>query len=180
VSIRRGQVSVECVQGDIAAQPDMDAVVCAANPHLTSGAGVAGAIHAAAGPGLYREAAPLAPVSTGEAVITGGHGLPNRHVIHTVGPVFGRDVPAQELLASCFRRSLELADEAGLESVAFPAISTGVYGYPVDAAADVAVTTVLAVVPSLSSVRRVRFVLWGGGDLDVFSEALRRLDRPGE
>lgn len=170
-------ILVECVQGDIAAQPDVDAVVCAANSHLTSGAGVAGALHRAAGPGLYREAAPLAPVRAGDAVITGAHGLPNRNVIHTVGPIYGSDEPAAGLLASCYRRSLELADQAGLESVAFPAISTGVYGYPLAEAARVSVAAVLDAAPELRSVRRVRFVLWSGEDLKVFSDALERLTR---
>jgi O-acetyl-ADP-ribose deacetylase (regulator of RNase III) len=168
---------IECVQGDIAAQHGMDAVVCAANPYLTSGAGVAGAIHRAAGPGLYREAAPLAPVRTGDAVITGAHGLPNRHVIHTVGPIYGRDEPAAGLLASCHRRCLELADQARLESVAFPAISTGVYGYPVAEAARVSLAAVLDAAPQLRSVRRVRFVLWSDEDLRAFAEALERLTR---
>ncbi|HSW29020.1 MAG TPA: macro domain-containing protein [Longimicrobiales bacterium] len=170
-------LQIECVQGDIAAQPDVDAVVCAANPNLTSGAGVAGAIHGAAGPGLYREAAPLAPVRTGDAVITGAHGLPNRHVIHTVGPIYGRDEPAAGLLASCHRRCLELADQARLGSVAFPAISTGVYGYPVAEAARVSLATVLDAAPDLRSVRRVRFVLWSVEDLRVFSDVLERLTR---
>ncbi|NJD19696.1 MAG: RNase III inhibitor, partial [Gemmatimonadetes bacterium] len=167
----------ERAQGDIAAQPDADAVVCAANPQLTTGAGVAGAIHGAAGPGLYREAAPLAPVRTGDAVITGGHGLPNRHVIHTVGPIYGRDEPAAGLLASCYRRCLELADEARLESVAFPAISTGVYGYPLAEAARVAVAAVLDAGSRLRHVRRVRFVLWSEEDLRAFSGALERMTR---
>ncbi len=169
---------IECVQGDIAAQPGVDAVVCAANPHLTTGAGVAGAIHRAAGPGLYREAAPLAPVRTGDAVITGAHGLPNRFVIHAVGPIYGRDEPAAGLLASCVRRSLELADEAGLESVAFPAISTGVYGYPLVQAARVSLAAALEAAPSLRSVRCVRFVLWGAEDLQVFRRTLEELGPP--
>lgn len=169
---RFGRVTVECVRGDIAAQDDVDAVACAANPLLSTGAGVAGAIHRAAGPGLYREAAPLAPLATGEAVITGGHGLPNRHVIHTVGPVYGRDEPAAGLLASCYRRSLELADARGLASVAFPAISTGVYGYPLAEAARVAVEAVAAAAPGLRSVDRVRFVLWAEADLEAFQAAL--------
>ena len=173
----RPSIVVECVQGDIAAQPDVDAVVCAANPQLTSGAGVAGAIHRAAGPGLYREVAPHAPVRTGDAVITGAHGLPNRHVIHTVGPVYGRDEPAAGLLASCYRKCLELADQARLESVAFPAISTGVYGYPLAEAARVSLGAVLDSAPGLRHVRRVRFVLWSDGDLRAFSDALERLTR---
>ncbi len=175
--LRFGSVSIECVQGDIAAQPDMDAVVCAANPHLAPGAGVAGAIHRAAGPGLYREAAPLAPVETGDAVMTGGHGLPNRHVIHTVGPIYGRDERSADLLASCYRRCLELADVAGLESVAFPAISTGVYGYPLAEAAEVSLLTVRDWASRLRSVRRIRFVLWSAADLRVFSRKLAELER---
>lgn len=171
-------LQIECVQGDIAAQHGIDAVVCAANPDLTSGAGVAGAIHRAAGPGLYREAAPLAPLRTGDAVITGGHGLPNRHVIHTVGPVYGRDEPAAGLLASCYLRCLELADQARLGSLAFPAISTGVYGYPLAEAARVSLATVLDVAPGLRSVRRVRFVLWGAEDLRTFERTLAAL-QPG-
>jgi len=174
--IRIGPVTVECVLGDIAAQQGLDAVVCAANPHLTSGAGVAGAIHWAAGPELYREAARLAPVRTGDAVLTRAHGLPNRFVIHTVGPVYGRDEPAAGLLASCYRRSLELADEAGVESVAFPALSTGVYGYPLVSAAKVSLATVLAAAPTLRSVKRIRFVLWTADDLRVFARTLEELD----
>jgi O-acetyl-ADP-ribose deacetylase (regulator of RNase III) len=125
----------ECVRGDIAAQHGIDAVVCAANARLTSGA------------------------------------------VHTVGPVYGRDEPAAGLLASCYRRSLELADRAGLESVAFPAISTGVFGYPLDEAARVSIAAVLDAAPSLRSVRRVRFVLWAERDLRVFSETLALLKR---
>jgi O-acetyl-ADP-ribose deacetylase (regulator of RNase III) len=113
-------------------------------------------------------------VQTGDAVITGGHGLPNRHVIHTVGPFYGRDEPAAGLLASCYRRCLELADDAGLESLAFPAISTGVYGYPLAEAARISVATVLTVAPGLRSVRRIRFVLWSPEDLKAFAEALER------
>lgn len=175
--IRVGDVLVECARGDIAAQPDVDAVVCAANPWLTTGAGVAGALHRAAGPALYREAAPHAPLATGKAVMTGAHGLPNRHVIHTVGPVYGQDRPSDRLLASCFRSCLELADEAALESVAFPAISTGVYGYPLGEAAQVSVDAVVEVAPRLASVRRVRFVLWAASDLAVYAEALERAAR---
>lgn len=177
--IRVGSVTIECVQGDIAAQQGVDAVVCAANPHLAPGAGVAGAIHRGAGPGLYREAALLAPVDTGDAVITGGHALPNRHVIHTVGPVYGDDDRSAELLASCYRRCLELAEEAGLESIAFPAISTGVYGYPLMEAADVSLRTVLQVASRLRSVRKIRFVLWSPQDLRVFGEKLEDLGLAG-
>jgi len=94
-------------------------------------------------------------------VITGGHGLPNDHVIHCLGPVYGRDEPSDELLASCYREALALADEHGLRSVAFPTISTGAFGYPLEEAAEVAIRTVADEAPGLSSVGLVRFVLWG-------------------
>ncbi|MCS4504501.1 macro domain-containing protein [Arhodomonas aquaeolei] len=154
-----GKVQIECVVGDITRQPDMDAVVNAANARLMPGGGVAGAIHRAAGSGLAQECAPLAPIAPGEAVMTGGHGLPNPHVIHCLGPVYGRDTPSDELLARCYRRALELADDAGLASVAFPALSTGAFGYPMAEAAPVAMHAVREAARGLVSVRRVRFVL---------------------
>src|SRR4029453_11024323 len=133
-----GAVTVECIQGDITSQEDVEAVVNAANARLEQGGGGAGAIHRAAGPGLAEEARPLGPIEPGEAVITGAHGLPNRYIIHTLGPVYGQDRPEAELLARCYRNSLELAEEKGLDSVAFRAISTGSFGYPVEEAARVA------------------------------------------
>lgn len=128
-------VTVECRRGDITAQPDIDVIVNAANAELRPGGGVAGAIHRAAGPGLYEECRPLAPIRPGEAVITGAHELPNQYVIHCLGPVHGRDEPADRLLSSCYRNALLLAEEKGSGSIAFPAISTGMFGYPVEAAA---------------------------------------------
>lgn len=154
-------LTIQLVRGDIAAQPDVDAVVNAANAQLRIGGGVAGAIHRAAGPGLAEETRPLAPIQPGEAVITGGHDLPNEHVIHSLGPVYGRDEPADQLLASCYREALRRAEENGLESVAFPSISTGAFGYPMRDAAEVALRTVLEEAPSLEHLRLVRFVLWG-------------------
>ncbi|MFW6027690.1 MAG: macro domain-containing protein [bacterium] len=165
-------VTVECVQGDITRQPDMDAVVNAANAELRTGGGVAGAIHRAAGPGLYEECRPLAPIRPGDAVITGAHGLPNRHVIHCLGPVYGRDEPAGELLAACYRNALRLAGENGVTSVAFPAISTGAFGYPVEEAARVAFETILGDLPRLSPVKHIRFVLFGADDLRIHATAL--------
>ena len=165
-------VSVECVRGDITSQEDVAAIVNAANAELRSGGGVAGAIHRAAGPGLAEEARLLAPISPGEAVITGAHDLPNRHVIHTLGPVYGQDRPEAELLASCYRNSLALAEEKGIDSVAFPAISTGIFGYPVEEAARVALGTVVEAAERLESVRLVRFVLFGEKDLEVHERIL--------
>ena len=170
-----GAVTVEVVRGDVAAQGDVEAVVNAANAELAPGGGVAGAIHRAAGPGLYEEARSLAPIRPGQAVITGAHGLPNRYVIHTLGPVYGQDRPEAELLAGCYRNSLALAEERGISSIAFPAISTGIFGYPVEEAAEVALRAVVAEAESLSNVRLVRFVLFGEGDLRVHEGALSRL-----
>ncbi len=148
------------------------AVVNAANAQLRSGGGVAGAIHRAAGPGLEREARTLAPINPGEAVITGGHSLPNRYVIHTLGPVYGQDRPEDELLADCYRKSLALAEENELDSITFPAISTGVFGYPIEEAAEVALGTVVEEAQKLEHVRLIRFVLFGEKDLEVHEEVL--------
>ena len=167
-----GAATVECVRGDITAQGDVDAVVNAANARLGPGGGVAGAIHRAAGPGLAEEAMPLGPISPGEAVITGGHGLPNRFVIHTLGPVYGQDRPEAELLARCYRNALALAEGNGASSVAFPAISTGVFGYPIREAADVAMRAVRDASEDLRVVRLVRFVLFGEEDLRAHERAL--------
>ena len=133
---------------------------------------MAGAIHRAAGPGLEKEAHPFAPIRPGQAVITGGHDLPNRYVIHALGPVYGRDRPEAEVLGNCYRRSLALAEEHGIDSVAFPAISTGVFGYPLEEAAEVALRVVIGEAESLRSVRLVRFVLFGEEDLEVYERAL--------
>ena len=168
-------VTVECIQGDITSQQDVDAVVNAANARLAPGGGVAGAIHRAAGPDLAEEAVPLGPIEPGEAVITGAHGLPNRYVIHTLGPVFGQDRPEAELLARCYRNSLALAEDNGVESIAFPAISTGIFGYPAEEAAQVALRTVREESERLEQVRLVRFVLFGEKDLEVYERALSGL-----
>lgn len=171
----RGQaMDIECVTGDITRQPDMDAVVNAANAALRTGGGVAGAIHRAAGPGLEAECRPLAPIAPGEAVITGAHGLPNRYVIHCLGPVYGQDEPAAELLASCYRNALALAEKHDVESIAFPAISAGAFGYPLDQAARVAIDAVKASAPQLAHVRRTRFVLFDGSAKDAFEQALEK------
>jgi O-acetyl-ADP-ribose deacetylase (regulator of RNase III) len=165
-------VTVECVQGDIANQPDMDAVANAANAQLLPGGGVAGAIHRGAGPGLAEECRPLAPISPGEAVVTGAHNLPNRYVIHCLGPVYGRDEPSDELLAGCYRNALEQAEKHTIGSVAFPSISTGAFGYPMDKAARIAMHTVFGELQRLFSVRHIRFVLFSESDRAVYAQAL--------
>ena len=168
-------VTVECVRGDITRQDDVTAIVNAANAELLRGGGVAGAIHRAAGPGLERESRKLAPIKPGQAVITGAHDLPNRFVIHTLGPVYGHDHPEAQLLANCYRNSLKLAEENGVESVAFPAISTGIFGYPLEEAANVALRVVVEEAEKLKTVRLIRFVLYGERDLEVHESVLREL-----
>lgn len=172
-----GSLLVEVTTGDIADQPGFDAVVNAANAQLLAGAGVAGAIHRAAGPGLATECRPLAPIRPGECVITSGQRLANPFVIHCLGPVYADDDDPTGHLTSCYRRALELADAQGLASVCFPAISTGVFGYPLDQAANVAVAAVAECAPSLSTVRRVRFALFGDAAFSAFGRALGRVAR---
>ncbi len=167
---------IELVRGDITAQR-VDAIVNAANASLLGGGGVDGAIHRAAGPELLAECRLLGGCDTGDAKATGGGRLPARNVVHTVGPVWrGGGEGEPELLASCYRRSLEVAAALGCRTVAFPAISTGVYGYPLELAARVAIAAVReALAPP---VELVRFVLFSDTHLDAFRRALD--DVPGE
>lgn len=165
-------VEVECVKGDIASQEDYTAVVNAANAQLRMGGGVAGAIHRTAGPGLEEECAPLAPIKPGEAVITGGHNLPNKYVIHCLGPIYGVNKPEDELLASCYREALKLGEENKIDSIAFPSISTGAFGFPLDDAAQIAFKTVKEMIPDLEHVKRIRFVLFDDRGLEAHHKAM--------
>jgi O-acetyl-ADP-ribose deacetylase (regulator of RNase III) len=172
------KVSIECIQGNIADQPDMDAVVNAANAQLRIGGGVAGAIHRAAGEGLEEECRPLAPIQPGMAVVTGAHNLPNRYVIHCLGPVYGRDEPSDELLATCYRNALLLADQKGIASLAFPSLSTGAFGFPMEPAARIAFRTVIDEAPDLTSVGLVRFVLFSDKDRKLHADVLDEIMSP--
>lgn len=165
-------VTIECVQGNIAVQPDMEAIVNAANAMLQTGGGVAGAIHRGAGPGLEEECRKLAPIQPGQAVITGAHHLPNRHVIHCLGPVYGVDEPSDQLLSLCYRNALQLAEDHGIRSIAFPAISTGAFGYPLEPAVRIALKVIFDKLPNLLTVKHIRFVLFSNADQQLYEQVL--------
>ncbi|PSQ87884.1 MAG: RNase III inhibitor [Bacteroidetes bacterium QH_2_63_10] len=169
------RVTIELTKGNIVKQPDVKAIVNAANAQLRTGGGVAGAIHSAAGPGLAEETRPMAPIQPGEAVISGGHKLPNEHIIHVLGPVYGRDEPSDELLRTGYENALARAEENGITSIAFPALSTGAFGYPLDEAARIAIETILDAAPDLDLVELIRFVLFDQEALDAHEDALSTL-----
>ena len=175
MEIKIADVILECVRGDIADQKGFAAVVNAANAWLRPGGGVAGAIHRAAGPGLEEECRPLAPIKPGQAVITGGHKLPNRFVIHCLGPVYGEDKAEAETLANCYRNAMRLAEEHRIDSMAFPAISTGIFGYPMEEAAEVALRTIVETIPRLKSLKRIRLVSYAKADLEIQKRVLSQL-----
>lgn len=163
---------IEIRQADIT-QLDVDAIVNAANENLADGAGVCGAIHRAAGPGLLRECQELGGCATGEAKITGAYHLPARHVIHAVGPVWrGGDHGEDRLLANCYRNSIRLADQQRLGSIAFPAISCGIYGYPVDAAARIAIESTLLALGDCEHLQQVIFACFGDDTEAALQNAL--------
>ena len=158
-------------QGDITKMA-VDAIVNAANSSLLGGGGVDGAIHRAAGPELLAECRTIGGCPTGEARITEGYQLPARYVIHTVGPIYkGRPQDAR-LLASCYAASLMLAVQHKVETIAFPAISCGVYGYPIEAACKVAVDTTISFIESYQSIKKVFFVLFSLQDLQIYTSYL--------
>ncbi len=175
MKVKVNQSILELVQGDIT-QQDADAIVNAANPSLLGGGGVDGAIHRAAGPELLSECRTLGGCNTGDAKITKGYNLKARHVIHTVGPVYRRESSeVRNLLASAYRRSLDVAHQSGLKSLAFPSISTGAYGYPVEEAASIALSTVIDYLKGHPDIEHVRFVLFSTDVLKAYERALQDL-----
>lgn len=165
---------LEPKQGDITALA-VDAIVNAANSSLLGGGGVDGAIHRAAGPDLLAECRTLGGCPTGEARITGGYNLAARHVIHTVGPVYRGSAEDQALLTACYRNSLNLAVEHHLASIAFPAISCGVYGYPIEAACRIAVDTTCGFLQTEPSLEKVIFMLFSAADLKIYQDYINAL-----
>lgn len=168
-------VTVECVDGDITDQNGFDAVVNAANAALGPGGGVVGAIHQMAGPELDDACRPLAPIQPGQSAITPAFRLPNRYVIHCLGPVYGVDNPSDQVLASCYRGALELAEQHELQSVAFPAISIGAFGYPMADAAVVAMQEIKRTALRLSHINHIRFVLLGLNALTIHERELEKI-----
>ena len=165
---------IEVRQGDIT-KLTVDAIVNAANSSLLGGGGVDGAIHRAAGPELVKECRRLGGCPTGEARITKGYNLAARHVIHTVGPVYSGKPRDKTLLTGCYQNSLKLAAANNVHSLAFPAISCGVYGYPIEDACKIAVDTTCSFLKNNPSIEKVTFMLFSPGDLNVYEEYVRSL-----
>ncbi|PTB97897.1 RNase III inhibitor [Marivirga lumbricoides] len=170
-----GDTQIEAIKGDIVTQSDIEAIVNAANAQLQTGSGVAGAIHKAAGPDLDKETSPLAPIKPGDAVITRAYNLPNDFVIHVLGPIYGTDKPEEDLLSNCYKNAIQLAEERKIKSIAFPAISTGAFGYPLEEATNVTLSTVKVILPTLKHVKLVRFVLFSEKDLALYQQKIEAL-----
>ncbi len=176
VKINKGMLSL--VEGDITKQ-DTDAIVNAANKSLRGGGGVDGAIHRAGGPKILEECIKIGGCETGEAVITTGGNLKARYVIHTVGPIYKDGSHGEpQLLENCYKNSLRLASSKGIKSIAFPSISTGAYGYPMEDAAEIALRTAIEYLKEHDDIELIRFVLFGEKAYRVYEKKLKELLNP--
>ncbi len=180
MEIKIDSTTLSLIRGDIT-QEDTDAIVNAANSRLAGGGGVDGAIHRAGGPKIMEECRKIGGCPTGSAVITAGGNLKARHVIHTVGPVYRDEKNREaELLSSAYKKSLELAVSKGIKSIAFPSISTGAYGYPINKASEIALKTIIDFIKTeagaqAAPLQLVRFVLFSDKDLKVYEESLKEI-----
>jgi O-acetyl-ADP-ribose deacetylase len=176
VSVSVGKSALQIIRGDITKQ-DTEAIVNAANKKLSPGGGVAGAIHKAAGPQLWEECQKIGGCETGEAKITSGYLLPSKYVVHTVGPVFNNSSQNAIDLKNCYNNSLNLARDYEIQTIAFPAISTGIFGYPIDKAAEISLRTVILFLENNNIPHTVRFVLYGESEFNVFVQTLENIFR---
>lgn len=171
VSIKVGQAVFELVKGDITKQ-DTEAVVNAANKRLAPGGGVAGAIHRSAGPELWEECKKIGYCDTGEAVITKGYNLPNKYVIHTVGPVYSGSQEDAVLLKKSYLSCLKLAEKNNIKSISFPALSTGAFGYPIEEAAKISIGTILNYLRGKTKIELIRMVLYDTATFAIHKNVL--------
>ena len=176
VKVRISKSYLELLQGDITKQ-DTEAVVNAANKRLAPGGGVAGAIHREAGPGLWQECKTLGGCECGQAKITGAYDLPNKYVIHTVGPVYSGATSDSQMLRSSYLNSLRQAEERGIKSISFPAISTGAFGYPIKEAAQIALEAIINYLSGKTGIELVRMVLYNAQSLAIHNETLKGIHK---
>lgn len=162
---------LELFKGDITKQ-ETEAIVNAANKELAPGGGVAGAIHRAAGPELWNECKDLGGCETGEAKITKAYGLQAKYIIHTVGPIYSGSEADPKLLAACYKNSLKIAENKGINSISFPALSTGAFGYPTQKAASIAIKTIIEYLEKGSKIELVRLVLYSEKDMKIHKDVL--------
>lgn len=175
MDVKINKCTLSLIEGDITEQ-DTDAIVNAANKSLRGGGGVDGAIHRAGGPRILEECIKIGGCETGEAVITTGGNLKARYVIHTVGPIYKDGMHGEpKLLENCYINSLKLASSKGIKSIAFPSISTGAYGYPMEEAAEIALRTVIDYLRRHDDIELIRFVLFGKKAYEVYEKKLKRL-----